>query len=247
MSRALVLTALSAVLTGGCAVQVQGAYDDVTFAPTATAVAIFDAHDVRDRDGAVNPVERPLADKRLHVWLSGADVPEGEDWRFLDDERLLDVKKQLAGNDLLVLRDVSFDRLADGDDLSATADSGGAAGDFTFSVSQRLVPNDQLKNGVGNRITIEIEPTRVEAYDKRTGTFEAKVFVKRQRDIGQAASDVATGEVAFALSLPFAPERLAEANFAFVAPIAACGAAAGPGNNRGCDDVERRGCCEAFP
>lgn len=239
--RALSFTVVvaAAVAGPGCAVQVEGSFDDVSFAPSSTAVAILDAHGIVERDGAVNPFERPLADKRVHLWLSGADLPEDEDWQHLEDERLLDVKKQLAGNDLLVLRDVSFDALADGKDLRADNADENGGGDFSFAVSQRVEAADVVENGLGGHITVEIEPQDVVAAERRGGNFAAKVYVKRQRAVGQSANNVATGEVIFTLSLPFAPERLAEANFAFVAPIAVCGQERGPGANRGCDNVDR--------
>lgn len=244
MRAAVLLPGLFALGAQGCAVWVDGGFDDVRFAPAATAVAILDAHNILERDGALVPVERPLADKRVHLWLSGADVPDDVDWQQLEDERLLEVKKELARNDLLLLRDLSFDDLADGVDLTASSDAPGATGatgdgDFTFAVSQSKVPGDAAGNGLGGRITVEVQPTRVEAIEPRGGTFEARVFVKRQRDVGQPANDVATGEVVFTVSLPFSPERLAEADLAFVAPIAVCGAGVGPGANAGCDAAER--------
>lgn len=224
---------------GGCAVWVDGSFDDVRFAPQTTAVAILDAHAILERDGALVPVERPLADKRVHLWLSGADVPDDEDWLHLEDERLLEVKKELARNDLLLLRDLNFDALADGEDLVAEDDGTGVSGDFSFAVSEASITDGAEKNGLGSRITVEVQPSNVFATAPRGGTFEAKVFVRRERAVSQPANDLATGEVVFTLSLPFAPERLAEANLAFVAPIAACGAARGPGANAGCDAVER--------
>ena len=72
---AIALTAASVVFGPGCAVSVEGSFDEVSFAPSSTAVAILDAHGIVERDGAVNPFERPLADKRVHLWLSGADLP----------------------------------------------------------------------------------------------------------------------------------------------------------------------------
>jgi hypothetical protein len=239
---AIALTAASVVFGPGCAVSVEGSFDEVSFAPSSTAVAILDAHGIVERDGAVNPFERPLADKRVHLWLSGADLPEDEDWQHLADERLLDVKKDLATHDLLVLRDVSFDALADGKDLKADNDDSNGSGDFSFAVSPRVIAGDgdgDGGNGLGGRITVEIEPRNVVAAKRRGGSFEAKVYVKRERAVGQSANNVATGEVVFTLALPFAPERLAEANFAFVAPIAVCGQERGPGANRGCDNVDR--------
>lgn len=235
LAAAVLHAVLHAVLGSACAVQTQGSFDDVPFAPGATAVAILDAHDVIERAGGLTPVERPDADKRVHLWLSGADLPEGDDWRHLADERLLDVKKDLARNDLLVLRDLPLERLADGDAVTANND----AGDFSFAIGQKSVGDDVVGEGLGSRVTVTVEPGRVEQEGPRFGTFEAVVTVERERGVGQPANDVATGTVTFTIGLGFAPERLAEANFAFVAPIAACAQARGPGAASGCDDVDR--------
>ena len=154
------------------------------------------------------------------------------------------MRKDLATHDLLVLRDLSFADLEEGERVVADGCSGS---EFSFAVSQAAVADEAAKNGLGGRITVEVEPTRVQASagSPRGGTFEAKVFVQRERDVGQPANDLATGEVVFTVSLPFAPERLAEANFAVVAPIAACGAARGPGENAGCAAVDREAIVDA--
>jgi hypothetical protein len=231
-----VCAAVAVVGAGGCAVSVDGAFDSVGFAPTATAAAILDAHVVLEREGALIPAERPLSDRRVHLWLSGASVPVDEDWRFLDDARLLDVKKDLATHDLLVLRDLPFDALADGERVVAT--SLDDAPPFFFAVQHGDVDNAAAEAGLGGTVTVEVEPDVVDA-DTVSGTFAAKVFVKRERAIGQPAGNVATGEVVLTVSLPFVRERLGEANLAFVAPIAACGAVQGPGNSGACATVAR--------
>lgn len=241
----LAMAAAALLSTSSCAVWVDGSFDDVRFAPQATPVAILDAHDVLEREGALVPVERPDSAKRVHVWLSGADLPDDEDWQHLEDEQLLELKKELARNDLLVLRDLPFADLEDGRAVSADVENGVASGDFSFALSQHVDDVAAAENGLGGRINVTVDPGRVEAKEPRGGTFEAVVVVKRARDVGQPANDLATGEVTFTLSLPFAPERLAEANFAFVAPIAVCGAARGPGANAGCDDVEREAIVDA--
>ncbi len=248
---AVFVVGLLGVGSVGCAVQSRGSFDDVVFSPGATAVAILDAHDVLERAGGLTPVERPRGDKRVHLWLSSADLPEGEDWQHLADERLLDVKKDLARSDLLLLRDLPFDALSDGDDVTASSDgsadgsAGGTArgtGDFSFSIAQRPELHGdpaQQNRALGSQVTIDVEPLLVEDEEPRGGTFNAKVFVKRTRGVGQPPNDVASGEVIFTVALPFAPERLAEANLAFVAPIVACAQQRGPGAANGCDNVER--------
>ncbi len=227
---AVVVVALWAIM--GCAVLTEGSFDDVELQVAATAVAVLDQHDVLQRDGALIPVQRAPRDRRLHLWLSGADLPETEDWQHLDDERLLDVKHQLASNDLLVLRDLSFDDLNDGDDVAAASDDDGS--DFSFALSHRRLENGVVGAGLGARISVEVEPISVDEE-----VFQAKLFVRRARAVDQPPADVVTGEVILSLALALAPERLGEANLAFVAPIAACGQARGPGAAQACKDAPR--------
>jgi hypothetical protein len=233
------LVVLVVVCGAGCPVWIEGGFDDVDLKLESTAVAVLDAHDVLERDGALIPVQRAPRDRRVHLWLSGADLPETEDWQHLEDERLLDVKQQLASHDLLVLRNLSFDDLSDGDDVIAASDpSDGEQDDvgraFDLSLSHRRVDEGLTKEGLGGRITVEVEPLQVDE-----DIFQAKLFVRRARSVGQPAADVVTGEVLVTLALGLSPERLAEANLAFVAPIAACGQERGPGASLSCKDVPR--------
>ena len=67
--------------------------------------------------------------------------------------------------------------------------------------------------------------------------LDATVVVTRARAASQSDSGIATGEVTLRLSLELAPERLAEANLATVAPIAICAATAGIDGAAACLDA----------
>ena len=234
MNRAVVVVV--ALLTG-CPVWIDGRFDDVDLQLGGTAVAVLDEHDVLERDGALIPVQRAPRDRRVHLWLSGATLPADVDWLHLDDARLLDIRQQLAANDLLVVRDLSFDDLSDGEELLAASGDDAAADDdtgpFTFSLSHRRLGRELTRAGLGGRISVEVEPTRVDE-----DVFEARLFVRRQRAVDQPIADVVTGEVIISVALTPAPERLAEANLGVTAPIAACGQARGPGSSLACADSE---------
>ncbi|MDP2342093.1 MAG: hypothetical protein Q8O67_14140 [Deltaproteobacteria bacterium] len=232
--RGVVVVVAVGFFCAGCPVWIEGGFDDVTLQLESTAVAVFDAHDVLERDGALIPVQRAPRDRRVHLWLSGADLPETEDWQHLEDERLLDVKQELASNDLLVLRNLSFDDLNDGDDIIAASDDADEGRAFDLSLSHRRLDDDVTKEGLGARITVEVEPIQVDEE-----IFQARLFVRRARAVGQPANDVVTGEVILTLALGLTRERLGEANLAFVAPIAACGQERGPGASLSCKEAPR--------
>lgn len=238
------LLGAGAAAGGGCAVAVDGDFDGLAFSPARTAEAILDSHTILQRQGALLPVERARAQMRVDLWLSGADLPVDDDWRHLPSERLLDVRKDLASHDLLVLRGMDFDALQDGRLLVAqtTADDAArgvarGAGDFTFSLGQQVAEGfDQ--DGIGGKVTVEVEASRLDREEPRGGSLRATVVVIRERAADQPASDLATGTVTLQLDLPLAPERLAEANLATVDPIARCVAESGPDAGLACATVE---------
>ena len=232
--RAATATALVlASVCVGCSVQTAGAFDDISLQLGATAVAVLDEHEVLQRAGAFVPVQRAPRDRRVHLWLSGADLPEGDDWGQLNDERLLDVRHQLAAHDLLVISNLSFSDLKAGDDVIAGSDD--VDRPFDFSLSHRPLSADLVKAGLGGLTSVEVQPIRVDEEH-----MEATLFVRRQRAPGQPAADIVTGEVVITLALGFSPERLAEANLGVVAPIAACGQERGPGPSLSCKEAARQ-------
>jgi hypothetical protein len=225
--------------TTGCAVQVDGAFGDLTFSPVQTAVAILDEHDVLVRDGALLPVARGQPAKRVHVWLSSAPVDTGVDWRFLDAAQLAELRTRLALSDLLVVRDLNFDALGDGDTLTAIDDAGTKSGEFVADVGTRALSDAEqalIAGGLGARVTVTARAALVEDGQPRGGHLRISLDVEREATALQVGDDVVTGSVTLDVDVPFAPERLAEANLAVVAPIARCSALAGPSAAGRCAD-----------
>jgi hypothetical protein len=226
--------------TTGCAVQVDGSFGDLAFAPTQTAVAILDEHDVLVRDGALLPVARGQPAKRVHVWLSSAPVDTGVDWRFLEPAQLAELRTRLSLSDLLVVRDLNFDALGDGDTLTAIDDGGTRSGEFVADVGTRALSDAEqalIAGGLGARVTVTARAALVEDGQPRGGRLQITLDVEREATARQSGNDdVVTGSVTLDVDVPFAPERLAEANLAVVAPIARCSALAGPAAAGRCAD-----------
>jgi hypothetical protein len=223
----------------GCPVAVEGSFDGVAFAPTGTAVAILDEHDVLVRDGVIVPVARGRRAKKIHLWLSSAQLDPGEDWNALPADRLAELRTRLATSDLLLVQGLDYDALGDGDELVAVDDDGRARGDFAFALAQRTVDAGELPvvgAGLGALVTVAAHAERVEDGEPRGGSLRVTLDVTRARAAGQPAGDVATGDVRLTVDLPFAPERLAESNLAIVAPIARCAANLGPFASGACAD-----------
>jgi hypothetical protein len=242
-ARVVVAALLMGSAAGGCGVSVEGDFDGVAFAPVGSVQAVLDANDVLVRDGALVPVQRTRLDRRVHLWLSSASLPVDEAWRTLPGTRLLDVRKQLATSDLLVLQNIDFDALQDGDRLTASndlaiddgLDGSSGSGDFRFAVSQQAEAN--VDAGLGALVTVSIQATKLEVGEPRGGQLDATVVVKRARASSQPDAGIASGEVTLRLSLGLAPERVAEANLATVAPIALCAARLGADASAACLDA----------
>lgn len=242
--RRLPTMALVVSAAGGCAVGVEGDFDGVAFAPAQSVQAVLDSHVILERRGALIPVERARSSMTVDLWLSAATVPENDAWRELPSDRLLDVKKDLAIHDLLVLRGIDFDTMQDNARVltattsDADADAGIARGDgdFGFFIGQP-VPGDFAEDGLASRITVELKDNLIVRDAPRGGRLETTIVVTRERAAGQPASDLAGGEVTLRVAVPLGPERLAEANLAVVDPIARCVAERGPDAGAACARV----------
>lgn len=243
MRRLLALAAIG-LSSGGCAVAVEGDFNGVVFAPGRSVQAILDSHTILERRGALVPVERARSSMTIDLWLSAATVPENDAWRELPSERLLDVRKDLATHDLLVLRGIDFDTMQDDarvltattSDADATAGIARGAGDFDFFIGQP-VPADFAEDGLAGGITVELKDNVVVREEPRGGRLETTIVITRERAAGQPASDLAGGEVTLRVAVPLAPERLAEANLAVIDPIARCVAERGPDAGAACARV----------
>lgn len=228
----------------GCGVTIEGDFDGLAFAPTTTVQAILDSHTILERQGALVPVERARSSMNVHLWLSAASIPETGAFRELPSARLLDMKKDLATHDLLVVRNVNFDAMQDDarvlrattTDADAVAGVTQGSGDFDFFLGQP-VGAQFTADGLAGRITVELRDNVVVRETPRGGRLETTITVVRERAPGQPASDLADGEVTMRVAVSLAPERLAEANLAVVEPIARCVAQRGPESSAACAGV----------
>ena len=226
------LAASIAALTG-CGVQIFGDFDGVPYTPDSTIFAVADRHDLLVRDGAVIPVKKNLAAQRMHVVLTSARLDVTRDWRAMPADELLELKRELATSDGLLLMDVPLDAFGDGDRLKAVVRNGESSGDFTVAVAQALPPESTVEaQGLGARITVTIEPGALEV-EPRSGSMNAKIEVKREREPGQDG-DVATGTVTLTMSSSLFAERLTEANLSVAAPVLLCMQARGPASAASC-------------
>lgn len=226
-----------ALPAASCAVYVDGSFDGVGFFPDTSVLAIADRHDLLVRDGAAVPVRKNLAGQTLHVVLSGARVDTSDDWLRNPTARLSDIKRALATRDGLLLKNISMDAFGDGDTLRAVVDNGVQSGDFEIAVAPVFPdPVTVAEQGLGAKITVTIVPGALDA-QPRGGSLSMQVEVKRERDAGQDG-DVAIGDVKLAVSSPFAPERLGEANLAVAEPVLRCMAEAGPSSAATCRDAD---------
>ncbi|HEY1098533.1 MAG TPA: hypothetical protein VGF99_06380, partial [Myxococcota bacterium] len=173
---------MGSALLSSCAVSVEGDFDGVPFQPTSSAVAILDSHDVFVRDGAFVPVERTRFDKRVHLWLSSSSLPVEQEWRRLPSSQTLEIKKAIADSDLVVVEDIDFDALQDGDVLTAVSEDGGpAVGDFAVAVAQHDVGDvvdANGKAGLGAKVTVSIAASALRRDEPRGGQLDAVVTVK---------------------------------------------------------------------
>lgn len=233
--RALPLAALACVTASACNVWIAGDFDGVPYQPGTSVLAIADRHDLLVRDGAAMPVLKNRAGQHLHLVLTGARVDPGADWLRFPNAKLLDVQRELATRDGLLVKDLSLDRFGDGETQKAVLDNGVVTGDFDIAVAPALPPEATVaEQGFGSRITVTITPHVLDA-QPRSGSLSADVEIKREREAGQDGA-VATGTVTISVSTGFVIERVGEANLAVAEPILRCMAEVGPSTTGSCRD-----------
>lgn len=227
----------SVLLTSGCGVVITGDYQGIPFTPDENLVAVADQNDLLLRNGAVVPVARPRGQQRLHLLLTSANVNVNDDWRRYDTDKLLDIKRELATEDTLLLKDIPLDRFGDLDALEAVVEDGAQGGDFKVFVGAALPPESGVEaQGLGSKLRARITPKSL-VVEPREGSFSLSVSLQREREAGQDG-DVATGEVVIEFGGTLLPERLSEANLTVAEPVVACVHARGPSVGGACRDVE---------
>jgi hypothetical protein len=189
-----------------------------------------------DRGGAVVPVKKNDATQGLTILLTSARVDVNSDWRSVPEDTLLEMKRDLATSDGILLRNIPLADFDGGKALSAQFDNGIVAGDFDLAVASALPTADQLKvRGLGAKLNVTIEPRGADA-KPHGGGMSASIEVQRQREAGQDG-DVATGTVNLEFSAGFLAERLGESNVSVAAPVLACAMKLGPARAGECRSV----------
>lgn len=224
------LAALLFVGLAGCGVSSAGDFDGVPFAPTGTAFAVADRHELIGSGGSLLAVKRSDTAQRLHIFLSEAVLNPGEDWRRLTAERLLNLKKDVATQDGLLLTDIPLAAALAGEDVELTLDATGRRGEGDFRAEMVVgLPRDELvaEQGFGADVSVKVLFDDV-VVEPRSGHVGVRVEIKRERADDQPEGQVATGEVTLTFTAPLVPERMGKSNLTIVAPVMRCAATAGP-------------------
>jgi hypothetical protein len=221
----------------GCGVFITGDFQGIPFTPDENLVAVADQNDLLLRNGAVVPVLRPTGQQRMHLLLTSANVNVNDDWRRYDTDKLLEIKRELATEDTLLLKDIPLDRFADGGALEALFEDGLHKGDFKVILGAALPPESGVETqGLGSKVRARITPESL-VVEGREGSFTMSVSLQREREAGQDG-DVATGEVVISFGGSFLPERLTEANLTVAEPVVTCVQARGPSSGGACRDED---------
>ena len=172
-ARALHVGLLACLSGAGCNLWVSGDFDGVPYLPSTSVLAIADRHDLLVRDGAAMPVLKNRAGQRLHLVLTDARVDPGADWLRFPHAQLLDLQRELATRDGLLIKGLSLDHFGDGETLGVNVEYSveelplGTAGsvrlasgklDETFVVNLSSPTNAIIADGQGVRTIMDDEP-----------------------------------------------------------------------------------------
>jgi hypothetical protein len=207
-----------------CAVDVDGAFDNVRFAPVGTVVALADRHAFVVKEGATSAVKRREDAMTASLLLTNGDVDANDNWRDIVSTERSDVALSLAREDGLLIEGLSVALLNAGESLHASVDHDGARGDFSFAVVQSA-PAD-AGAALGGRVDVVVRGAVEIA--TAPGHLTLHVDVRRSLDVGQPTSDISAGEVALDVDVDANPERLSEHNLSVARPIFACAMREGP-------------------
>jgi len=225
----------SVVASFGC-VRATGDYDGIGFAPTATAFAVADRHDLEARNGTVIALLRPESERRLTLVFTGAEADPNDDWQRLPIGRLLELKRRLATRDGVLVTGLRLDEVKAGAEFPVAIAAPGAYAADTFAVGVVVDADVALareERGLGSKIDFKLI---IDDADPKAGGFiEGRLELTRNRAVNQSGL-VATGEVAVDFRIPVVAERLGKANLAHLLPIMRCAAMAGPVAGAACHD-----------
>lgn len=228
---------LALVCTGGCGMSVRGDFDGVPFTPDSTLLAAVDRHDMLVRNGAVVPVLKNEVGQSLDLLLTAARLDVEKDWRRMSAQSLLELQRELATSDGLLLTRIPLAAFERGETMTAVVERGLARGDFHVALgAERPSESVIAEQGLGSKVRVILSPRGLDAR-VRGGSLSAEIEIQREREAGQDG-DIATGNVLLSFSTSLQPERLAESNLTVAAPILECMQELGPFRGAACKDEE---------
>ncbi len=222
-----------------------GDFDGVAFRPGATVFAVHDRHTFQTAGGETVAIRRPDADLGVTLVFTDVSLDPNAEWRRYRASHLLEIKKDLAVKDGLLIENLPLSELSVGDDVEFTFDGNTRAlaqpatntpfGQTRISIVSALpegdVANDQ---GFGSALTMQLTFDTLDVGPSR-GTVAGRIDIKRDRGEGQEG-EVATGQVTLQFTAAVENERVGKANLAHLAPVMRCAAERGPSRAGGCRD-----------
>lgn len=237
--------ALIALFASACDFSSEGDFDGVGFAPGATVFAVHDRHTFLTAGGETTAIRRPDNELGLTLLLSDVSLDPRAEWRRYRASRLLEIKKDLAVKDGLLIENLPLSELAVGDDVEfqfltnarkIERPAANAPFDRTrISIVSALPGADApVEQGFGEAITLQLTLDTIDVGPSR-GTVAGRIDLKRDRAEGQEG-EIATGQVTLRFVAPIVNERVGKANLAHLAPVMRCAAERGPSRAGGCRD-----------
>lgn len=233
-------------LCSACDFSSEGDFDGVRFAPGATIFAVHDRHTFLTAGGETTAIRRPDNELGLTLLLSDVSLDPRGEWRRYRASRLLEITKDVAVKDGLLIENLPLTELTAGDDV-----------EFIFSTNSRNIerpaanaPFDRtrisivsalpgadapVEQGFGEAITLQLTLDAIDVGPSR-GSVSGRIDLKRDRAADQEG-EIATGQVTLRFVAPVVNERLGKANLAQIAPVMRCAAERGPSRAGGCRDV----------
>jgi len=210
----VVCSLLLCLFNWGCSIVIDGDFSEIPFTPNETGFGVVNKHHIAS-SGYATP--RDQEDWDAELFFSSIETESVfEDWRFLDQESRLALKRELATGHTLWIKDIALGEMELGKALSSEA------AQFEMLVVQNP-PLDESRP-LGKSITAEL--VFQESAWEENGYAKGELVLKRQKQENQP-NYTATGTIRIEFKVPLVGERIAESNLSFISPILVCAAHAG--------------------
>ena len=207
------------LLFAGCSLTTEGDFAGVSFQPSETFFAVVDEYQNVVIDESTQNILR--SDGRVTLLFSGVRSGNAfEEWRRRPLERRLELQKDLAFSDSLLIENIP---------LSSLVPDAVLQGDTTPSEekSYAIVVSHFPENDFPLGDTISFTLTIDTFVAGNNGYISGVLTLNRNRSTEQKG-EIAEGSVTLHFTAPLVPERVGESNLGFVRPILNCAAQNGP-------------------